>query len=75
MKKYILAWLCFFFITCQSKGGTAGPSDDEIFLLIIPIILLILYLGIPVIMKFLKGKIVKWKEKTHVANHENGIAG
>lgn len=75
MKKFILSWLSLFSFTLLLKGGTAGPSDDEIFLLIIPIILVILYLGIPAMMKFLKEKISEWKEKTHVANHENGIAG
>ncbi len=75
MKKYILNWLIFLSFPCLCKGGTAGPSDDEIFLFIIPVILLILYLGIPAILRFLKERIAEWKEKAHVANHENGIAG
>jgi hypothetical protein len=75
MKKSILSWIFVFSFTGSSVGGTAGPSDDEIFLLIIPVILFILYLGIPAIIKFLKEKIAEWKEKTHLANHDNGIAG
>jgi len=75
MKKYILIWLSIISFACLCKGGTAGPSDDEIFLLIIPLILFILCLGIPVIIKFLREKIAEWKEKEHLKNHENGIAG
>ncbi len=52
------------------RGGTAGPSDDEIFLLIIPLVLFILYLVIPATIKFLKKKIAEWKEKIDVTNHE-----
>jgi len=75
MKKAILIWSHVFAFACLCRGGTAGPSDDEIFLLIIPVILLILYIGIPVIIKFLKEKSAEWKDKIHIANHENGIAG
>lgn len=70
MKKFILIWLSFFFFTCLLKGGTAGPSDDEILLLIIPIILFILYLGIPALIKFLKERITEWKDKIHIPHHE-----
>ena len=75
MKKRILLTIHIFSFASFCKGGTAGPSDDEIFLLIIPVILLILYLGIPAIIKFLKEKIPEWREEIHVTNHENGVAG
>jgi hypothetical protein len=75
MKRLTLAWSIIFSVTCICFGGTAGPSKDEIFLLIIPVILFILYLGIPVIVKFLRKKINEWKENQHLTNHENGLAG
>jgi len=43
MKKLTLGFIIFLSITCTCLGGTAGPSDDGIFLLIIPVILFILY--------------------------------
>jgi len=75
MKKYILIWLSIISFACLCKGGTAGPSDDEIFLLIIPLILFILYLGIPATVKILKKKINEWRERTHIPNHDNGFTG
>ena len=75
MKKRILLTIHIFSFASFCIGGTAGPSDDEIFLLIIPLILFILYIGISVSIKFLKKKVAEWKETIHIANHENGIAG
>ena len=59
-------------------AGTAGPSDDEIWLLIIPATLLILFIGIPPLYRFIKKKISEWKESLfyHSSNTEipeNGI--
>jgi len=73
MKKSILILIYFCSFACLCRGGTAGPSDDEIFLLIIPVILCILYLGVPAIVKFLKEKINAWRERTHIPNHHNGF--
>ena len=75
MKKPIFVWTILFYGTSICHGGTAGPSDDEIFLLIIPVILFILYLGTPHLVNFLKRKITEWKEIEHLTNHENGVIG
>jgi hypothetical protein len=69
-RKSLIILFCLVSISCP--GGTAGPSDDEIYLLIIPLILLTLYLGIPPIIKFLRTKFFEWRER-HLINHENGF--
>ncbi|MCK4345751.1 MAG: hypothetical protein KAX05_10745 [Bacteroidales bacterium] len=52
-------------------AGTAGPSDDEIWLLIIPATLLILFIGIPPLYRFIKKKISEWRTRYyHSPNSE-----
>jgi hypothetical protein len=56
------------------KGGTTGPSDDEIFLLIIPVVLLLLYLSFSFAIKKFKEMLQNWKEMLHLLDHENGFS-
>ena len=52
-------------------ADTAGPSDDEIWLLIIPATLLILFIGIPPLYRFIKKKISEWRvTRYHTSNSE-----
>lgn len=53
-------------------AGTAGPSDDEIWLLIIPATLLILFIGIPPLYRFIIKRISEWREPRsyHSSNSE-----
>ena len=66
----------FFLFVCSNYAcfaGTAGPSDDEIFLFLIPLFLFIMYIGIPPLYRLLIGKIKEILEKRHLDNPENGI--
>lgn len=52
-------------------AGTAGPSDDEIWLLIIPATLLILFIGIPPLYRFIVKRISEWRaQHYHSSNSE-----
>ncbi len=58
-------------------AGTTGPSDDEIWLLIIPATLLILFIGIPHLYRFILKRISEWKARYYHSSNteifENGF--
>jgi ABC-type sugar transport system permease subunit len=59
LKTFALAAL---FPSSKLYAGTAGPSKDEIWLFIIPAILLILFIAIPPLYRFIVKKISEWRK-------------